>query len=96
MSAPSPSPKARPIEFVPEYAEQDGVKHEFTGLLYIPAPGESERCEAERKPEINPVCIAVEDSKLTVAVHRARIHQRMKMSAGALIRLGATKNRSGS
>ena len=55
---PESKPSQSDLGFEPKYAVQDGVKHEFTGLLFIPAPGESERLEREKPPEMNPVCIA--------------------------------------
>lgn len=83
-------PRARGLTFEPEYAEQDGIKHEFTGSLYIPAPGESERCETERQsrePELNPVCIA---APLIEKPYRSDwTTRRVKMSAGEMIRLNA-------
>lgn len=54
---PESKPKQQDFEFEPQYAVHDGVKHEFTGLLFIPAPGESERLEKEKQPDINPVAL---------------------------------------
>jgi hypothetical protein len=55
---PESKPSQSDIDFEPKYETHDGVKHEFTGLLYVPAPGESERLEREKPPETNPICIA--------------------------------------
>jgi hypothetical protein len=88
-----PAPKPRSIELNPEYAAQDGVNHEWTGTLFVPAPGEYERSEAERiaQVEMNPVGIA------TPLVHApfatSWTTKRVKMSAKEMIRLGATKTR---
>jgi hypothetical protein len=39
------------LDFVPEYENYAGVAHEFTGTLFVPAPGESERLAKERPKE---------------------------------------------
>lgn len=54
----SSTPKQNSLDLTPEYAEQDGVKFEFSGTLLIPAPGEAERLAREKLPEMNPVCLA--------------------------------------
>lgn len=54
---PESKPNQTDLDFEPQYAVHEGVKHEFTGLLFIPAPGESERLEREKQPETNPVAL---------------------------------------
>jgi hypothetical protein len=33
-------PRQKPLDIEPEYAINDGIKHEFTGTLFIPVAGE--------------------------------------------------------
>lgn len=39
------------FEFEPAYEEYGGVKHEFTGTLFVPTAEEFERMKREQKPE---------------------------------------------
>jgi hypothetical protein len=44
--------KSQPtLELTPEYECYAGVAHEWTGTLFVPAPGESERLTKERKSD---------------------------------------------
>lgn len=86
------APRARHIEVDPVYAEQDGVKHEFTGLLYVPAPGETDRLQVERDtapPTLNPVCLAT--PLVEKPFRTGWTSRRVKMTAREMIRLTATR-----
>lgn len=54
------NPRQETLTFEPEYAVSGGIKHEWTGTLFLPTAEESERLEKERATEthVNPVCLA--------------------------------------
>lgn len=70
---------------------QDGIKHEFTGLLFIPAPGEAEKIET-RERENRPTPELTRDSSIDYTTviapfPRQWTTQRVKMSGMDMLRL---------
>lgn len=49
------------FDLEPDYLKDRGIAFEIAASgLYVPAPGEHERLEAERPKELPPICIAEE------------------------------------
>ena len=100
----STPPAEKGLKFEPEYAVEGGVAHTFNGTLYVPTPEEMERID-----RLNGIREGVKKMVAEVAfdepsgVQRAvpYVHgftndgdaPRVKMSAGEIIRLGATKSK---
>lgn len=71
----------RQTEFTvtPEYLVQDGVKHEFTGTLFIPALGENERIEKEQAARaVSPIGYGQQLSGLIIPTKPERVKIDMK------------------
>lgn len=69
---------------------QDGVKHEFTGTLFIPAPGEAATIEARDRDRLPPPDITPEAYQYTTVIApfpREWTTQRVKMSGMDMLRL---------
>lgn len=90
-SSPLPEDKPRPrtLAFEPEYAIEAGVSHEYNGILYVPTEGEFARCAEERRAEE----LAPRVLPVAIGMRPVTKDNRVKMSAGELIRLGATKSK---
>lgn len=90
---PSESPKdsrnQETFEFDPAYEDIGGIKHEFTGLLWTPAPGEDKKIEERDAP--TPDLTNYNAKYVTVLTPRPWMTGRVKMSAKELIRLNATR-----
>jgi hypothetical protein len=78
--------------YEPSYDMHGGTKFSFNGVLMVPAPGETERNEAERPKEMmavvgsKPVLHVVENSVINPGVHRG---QKVKMKMTDALRLRA-------
>ena len=70
---------------------QDGIKHEFTGTLFIPAPGEAEKIEArERENRPTPELAldsSVDYTTVLAPFPRQGTTRRVKMSGMDMLKL---------
>lgn len=74
-----PEPKQKGFTFEPETENYAGVKHEWTGTLYVPAPGETERIEAEAVArETSPIVFSEPVLYVKTDVPRAKVKMKMK------------------
>ena len=66
--------KQETLDFEPEYLESYGIKHEFTGTLFIPTQDEFKRIEREQaERETSPVVFAEPVLYIKQDVPRQRI-----------------------
>lgn len=78
-------PKQENLEFEPETENYAGIKHEWTGTLYVPTASETARIEAEVVArETSPIVFA--EPVLYVKQDAPRGRVKMKMKDGLRLR----------
>lgn len=91
------TPTQTPFEFEPEYEKIDDIRHEFTGLLWIPTAEDSEKAAKKQRekdavtPDLTNFAVPV-TTVLTPFPTQWRTRQ-MGISAQELIRLNATRSK---
>lgn len=105
LEPPSSSPKSKGLVFQPDYLTYGGVEHTFTGKLFIPTDEEFDRIDRLNaiKDGVKQLVATVElhepprVQRVVPYCHGfTNVDEpapRVKMSAGELIRLGATKSK---
>lgn len=73
--------KQNEFGFEPEYLEDKGAKYAFTGLLYTPAPGESEKLEHELR-----VAEQVSDARQHAAIWESLTRVKYKFTTSVKVR----------